>query len=523
MSIEQDPWSEIESANLFYGFTANNILTKTDDNNFLLYSAIWQGKPVVGETTFGPWEFLHDDQSRERVTEQHWDEVHPGFSRVDVTTNTPHELSGTYNGKEVRWSRSKNSFIYRNNHRVDFSKHDDSDEEQVSSLLEASLQSVERSRSKLTPETPTSSLPGAFNAPEPVTPTPPQPTTSTSKGKAPVKTQQPTPPVSKSTPAMSTAKLVGTPPEQFDGSASKAESFLSALQNYYYLNETLFSDESRRVAAALSHFKVGTPAGEWARDKQNAALSATRVYYGTWNDFLDDFKKHFVPVQTEQQAMNAIWTVHMKNRPFHEWYQEWSTYASRSGANDATKMYAFRQALPRGLNDKLSGVTPVPTTLTELVNKARDFDQQYRLWAQPDRGNASSFRPKGPRMRGTTIEDPSINHADANIQEFKQKKLSKEERDKRTANNECYYCGHAGHFARECRSRPAGRGRGRGQSRGQSRFNKPVRTRATETGEEAPSENPETSDAATVSRIYHDQENHFKVLESLPADVAEDF
>jgi hypothetical protein len=75
---------------------------------------------------------------------------------------------------------------------------------------------------------------------------------------------------------MSTAKLVGTPPEQFDGSASKAESFLSALQNYYYLNETLFSDESRRVAAALSHFKVGTPAGEWARDKQNAALSATR-------------------------------------------------------------------------------------------------------------------------------------------------------------------------------------------------------------------------------------------------------
>ena len=72
-----------------------------------------------------------------------------------------------------------------------------------------------------------------------------------------------------------TAKLVGTPPEQFDGTASKAESFLSALQNYYYLNEALFTDESRRVAAALSHFKVGTPAGEWARDKQNAALTGT--------------------------------------------------------------------------------------------------------------------------------------------------------------------------------------------------------------------------------------------------------
>jgi hypothetical protein len=123
--------------------------------------------------------------------------------------------------------------------------------------------------------------------------------------------------------------LVGTPPEQFDGTAVKAESFLSALQNYYYLNETLFSDESRHVAAALLHFKVRTPAGEWARDKQNTALTGTYITYGTWQTFLDNFKKHFVPVQTKQQAMNAIWTIHMKNRPFHEWYQEWSTYATQ--------------------------------------------------------------------------------------------------------------------------------------------------------------------------------------------------
>lgn len=320
-----------------------------------------------------------------------------------------------------------------------------------------------------------------------------------------------------------TAKLVGTPPEQFDGTASKAESFLSALQNYYYLNEALFTDESRRVAAALSHFKVGTPAGEWASDKQNAALTGTYITYGTWQTFLDDFKKHFVPIQTEQQAMNAIWTIHMKNRPFHEWYQEWSTYAARSGANDATKMYAFRQALPRGLNDKLSGVTPLPTTLSGLVDKAKAFDQQFHLWGQSNHGSSSTFRPKGPRMRSTTTDDPSINLADANVQGFQAKKLSKEERDKRTANNECFYCGRAGHFARECRSRPAGRGRGRGQSRGQSRFNKPVRTRATEIREEEPSENPDDTDATVVSRIYHDQENHFKVLDSLPANVAEDF
>jgi hypothetical protein len=324
MTIESDSWSPEEEANLHFGFTPNRILTDPDNDDFLVYSALWNGEPLVEETTRGPWAFLKPDQSTTAVTDDDWEKAHPGFSHVTVTENTQTRLEGTYKGKTVRWSRSKNSFIYGNYHRVSFT---DEEEEQVSSLLDASIQSIERSRSSLTPTTPASTLPGSFDAPEPTTP---QQTTSTSKGKTPVtrippaKTQQPTPLPSKRTPATptmsTTAKLVGTPPEQFDGTAVKAESFLSALQNYYYLNKTLFSDESHRVAAALSHFKVGTPAGEWARDKQNTALTGIYITYGTWQTFLDDFKKHFVPIQTEQQAMNAIWTIHMKNRPFHEWY-----------------------------------------------------------------------------------------------------------------------------------------------------------------------------------------------------------
>jgi hypothetical protein len=174
-------------------------------------------------------------------------------------------------------------------------------------------------------------------------------------------------------------KALGMPPEPYDGSATKAENFLSTLQSYYYLNGDIYSNDSKKVAAALSHFKVGMPTGEWARDRQNAALSANRINYGTWDDFIAAFRAHFIPVQTAQQAMNMIWTLKMGNKPFHEWYQEWSTYTSQSDANDATKMFAFRQALPAGLNDKLVGLSPAPTTLAGLVNKACLFDQQYQL------------------------------------------------------------------------------------------------------------------------------------------------
>ena len=57
-------------------------------------------------------------------------------------------------------------------------------------------------------------------------------------------------------------QAVGTAPEAFDGKADKAETFLTQLNNYYYLNEARFTTESRRVAATLTHFKAGTPAGD---------------------------------------------------------------------------------------------------------------------------------------------------------------------------------------------------------------------------------------------------------------------
>ena len=139
----------------------------------------------------------------------------------------------------------------------------------------------------------------------------------------------------------------------------------------------MFTDEGQKVSAALTHFKMNSPAGEWAKDLQDKAFALTPVDFGTWNDFKTAFKKFFVPPETELESANLMHGLRMGSRPFNEWYQEWSTHANRANVDERTKMYAFRKLIPEPLHAKLLGLSPPPDTLTALVEKSREFD---RLW-----------------------------------------------------------------------------------------------------------------------------------------------
>jgi hypothetical protein len=70
------------------------------------------------------------------------------------------------------------------------------------------------------------------------------------------------------------------------------------------------------------------------------------------------------------------------------WYQEWSQYEQRSQVDEATKMYAFRKNLNPSLHQKIIQITPQPTTLAALIDKAQDLDQNWRLYG----GAQTSFR-----------------------------------------------------------------------------------------------------------------------------------
>ncbi len=251
-------------------------------------------------------------------------------------------------------------------------------------------------------------------------------------------------------------KLLGAAPEPFDGKPEKAEAFWNNLENYFHLNSTIFDTNDKKISMALTYFKVGTPAGQWAQDKQKAALNpvgGVTVTFGAWNDFKINFQDHFIPVHTALEATNLMYTLKMGNQTFNDWYQEWSTHATQSGTNDAMQMYAFQQAIPGALLGKLMGLSPFPMTLATLVEKARDFDCVWRLHAPRNTYSNSPCTPSRQTTSGRVIltEDDSINvNASSSHPEKGKSKLTKEERQFRFKNKLCLYCGKPGHILQEC-------------------------------------------------------------------------
>jgi hypothetical protein len=88
----------------------------------------------------------------------------------------------------------------------------------------------------------------------------------------------------------------------------------------------------------------------------------------------------------------------MGGRTFNDWYQEWSTHASRSGVDENTKMFAFRKNILMALHEKIIALHPQLTTLKDLVEKASAFDQVWRVYRPQTSGQSRGYNVRATAM-----------------------------------------------------------------------------------------------------------------------------
>jgi hypothetical protein len=123
-------------------------------------------------------------------------------------------------------------------------------------------------------------------------------------------------------------------------------------------------------------------------------------------------------------------------------------------------MYVFRKNLNPSLHQKIIQITPQPTTLAALVDKARDLDRNWRLYGSAQtsfRGSQGPHRNPNARIREIDTGEPL--NAEINATQTKGKFqrrgcLTPGERKHRMDNNLCLYCGKLGHKAIECKALP---------------------------------------------------------------------
>ena len=74
-------------------------------------------------------------------------------------------------------------------------------------------------------------------------------------------------------------------------------------------------------------------------------------------------------------------------------------------------MYAFRQCINVALQQKLVALSPQPATLPDLIDKARDLDCSFRMFAPRSYTPATEGgRGRGcftPRIRAIEEEEPT--------------------------------------------------------------------------------------------------------------------
>ena len=254
-----------------------------------------------------------------------------------------------------------------------------------------------------------------------------------------------------SSPSSSTNTTKVSPPDVFDGSLHKTDTFITQLTLCFHGKK--LHDNSDRIIFALSYMKGGT-AGPWS--KLNVKEYTKKGVVGdTWDEFLAELHQVFGdpnPASTARHKMNQL---KQGSHSADEYVASFRELKDDTLYNNAALIERFEQGLNSALVDKIYALPEMPTTLDGWITWAIKLDRQWRqreankksfgLFPKP---NSTPPKPKLPPAQ------PTQSPAQA-TQSVKQPDVVPMEVDsgwKSVKPLICFKCRRTGHKANECGS-----------------------------------------------------------------------
>ncbi|KAI5118690.1 hypothetical protein M0805_003348 [Coniferiporia weirii] len=248
-------------------------------------------------------------------------------------------------------------------------------------------------------------------------------------------------------------------PNEFDGTQEYARRFLSSCETYLRVNKHIYDTDELKINFVLSFMQTRT-AGDWAINRESLASAynvdakgnklSTIVGYGTWDDFVKDFKSTFITTDDTNEAQQALIKLRQTGTA-DDFNNQFQSLATRSGITSPKALIALYQAgLTPALLKTIYNRDTMPTTINDWYKAASYSDNIYRRLR-------AIQGPPPPNLQNNRFRKLSNNRPASNYNTTgtssntnRPPRLTPEERDKCFKEGRCLACREKGHNSRDC-------------------------------------------------------------------------
>lgn len=253
-------------------------------------------------------------------------------------------------------------------------------------------------------------------------------------------------------------------PLEFDGDRSKGLAFLNSCQIYIRLCADEFPDDQTKIIWAMSYMKTGRAQKWTARiyrwEQMPENINQSRFL--DWEDFRDEFRKEFIPSNSDALAINRLESsaYYQRNRSLDDYIDEFQDLVVDSGYTDPkTIVVKFR----RGLNAQIQNVVatmaagrPSDASPEQWYNMAKTVDQNRAANEAFSSSSRSSLPTPRPNTVSTFRPPPTVSRpGHSHIQPTPGNPVPMDLDAARRTNVDalCFRCKKPGHFGKNCPDR----------------------------------------------------------------------